>query len=290
MFKYSVNTNSIRNKFSIREIVELCKAAGAEGIEWGLGPLEEAPAQAKEMQQITEDAGLEVMGYLNAGQLWKEDLMRQWSEAVAGRGGKTLRVAHPWFGYNFDETMHQPDTYMQLVEKTRNGLEMLVGLAKEYSIKYVLEMHGGSVAASPWAIYELMRGLDPDCVGAIYDAANTVLEGFVRPRGACELIGEHLAYVHAKNLKYEMNAVYPEVGQPTRVQWKYQRTFIDQGLVDWVEVFFALKCVNWSGWISMEEFVTTEYLREIREEIAFLKACAEAAPAGSCAPFTKFND
>ena len=289
MFKYSVNTNTLRNQFSIQEIVDLCKEAGADGIEWGLGKLEEAPEQAKEMQQRTEDAGLEVMGYLNAGQLWKEDLMRQWSEAVAGRGGATLRVAHPWFGYNFDETLHQPDTYMQLVGKARGGLEMLVGLSKEYGIKYVLEMHGGSVAASPWAINVLMKDLDPNGVGAIYDAANTTLEGFVRPRGACELIGDHMAYVHAKNLKYEMNTVFPEIAEPKRVQWKYLKTFIDQGLVDWVEVFFALKCINWTGWISMEEFVTTEYVREIKEEIAFLRACAEAAPSEACAPFTAFN-
>jgi sugar phosphate isomerase/epimerase len=290
MFKYSVNTNSLRNQFSIQEIVNISKDAGADGIEWGIGPLEDAAAQAEEMQRLTEEAGLEVMGFINAGQLWKEDLMRQWSEAVAGRGGKTLRVAHPWFGYNFDETLHQRETFMQLVAKARAGLEMLVGLSREYDIKYVLEMHGGSVAASPWAIYELMRGLDPNCIGAIYDPANTVLEGFVRPRGACELIGEHMAYVHAKNLKYEINPVYPEIAEPRRVQWKYSRTFLDQGLTDYVEIFFALKCIKWSGWISLEEFVTTEYVREISDAITFLKSCAAAAPAEPCEPYTTFND
>jgi len=53
---------------------------------------------------------------------------------------------------------------------------------------------------------------------------------------------------------------------------------------------FALKCIDFSGWISMEELATEDHVREIFEGIAFMKGCAEAAPTGPCEPFTHFNE
>ena len=289
-FKYSINTNIFRNSKTSAEIVDLCVKAGADGIEWGLKALENAPSDIREMNKLTADAGLEVMGYLNAGIMWKDDLMRQWSEALANCEGGTLRVAHPWFAWDYTESLHQPDNYLDLVKRAKDALKMLESLSREYRIKYVLEMHSGSIAADPWAIRYLMEDLAPDCVGAIYDPANTILEGFIRPRGACELLGRHLAYVHAKNLIFVPLAAYTETLKPRRMQWQFQRTFLDQGMIDYVEIFHALKYSGFNGWISLEEFITENYVREIAESISFLKECAQAAPEALCEPFSTFNN
>lgn len=288
-FKYAVNTNTFKGKLSSAEVVKLCAEAGADGIEWGLRALETARADACEMHKLTADAGLEVLGYLNAGRMWKEDLMRRWSEAVAGCGGRTLRVAHPWFAWDYTESVHQPDNYLDLVQRSADAIRMLESLSREYGIKYVLETHSGSVAADPWAVRYLMKDVDPNCVGVIYDPANTVIEGFIRPRGACELMGPHLAYVHAKNLVFVPRSAFLETADPPRMQWTMQRVFLDQGMVDFVEVFFALKLSGFSGWISLEEFVTQNYVREISEGIGFLKRCAQSAPARLLEPFSAFN-
>ena len=289
-FKYSVNTNILRNNLSSAEIVDLCLKAGADGIEWGLKNLEDAPNDILEMNKLTTDAGLEVLGYLNAGAMWKEDLMRRWSDALANCDGKTLRVAHPWFAWNYDESLHQPDKYLDLVKRTKDALKILESLSYEYKIKYVLEMHSGSIAADPWAVRYLMEDIDPECIGVIYDPANTLLEGFIRPRGACELLGEHLAYVHAKNLIFVPMNSYTETMKPGRMQWEFKRTFLDQGMIDYVEIFFALKYSAYKGWISLEEFVTKNYVQEISESIRFLKECAKAAPETPCEPFSNFNN
>ena len=289
-FKYSVNTNFLKNKMTSAEIVALCAKAGADGIEWGLKTLETARADALEMQKLSEDAGLEVMGFLNAGRMWKEDLMRSWSEAVAGCGGRTLRVAHPWFAWDYAESLHQPDSYLDLVARSLEAIKMLESLSKEYGIKYVLETHSGSVAADPWAVRYLMNGVDPECVGAIYDPANTVIEGFIRPRGACELMGRHIAYVHAKNIVFVPKAMCNETDHPWRMRWKMSPVLLHQGMIDYVELFFALKCVGYTGWISLEDFATQDVEREISDGIAFLKKCAEAAPERPCEPFTHFNE
>jgi len=289
-FKYAVNTNTFKAKLSAAETVKLCVDAGADGIEWGIKSLATARAEAREMHKLTSDAGLEVLGYINAGRMWKEDVMRQWSEAVAGCGGKTLRVAHPWFGWDYSESLRQREAYMDLVKRSVDAVRVLEKLSRECGIKYVLETHSGSVAADPWAVRYLMQGVDPNCVGAIYDPANTVVEGFIRPRGACELMGRHIAYLHAKNLVFVPRSAFVETPAPSRMQWKTQRVFLNQGMVDFVEVFFALKCVGYAGWISLEDFVTESYVREISEGIAFLKECATAAPDRPMEPFTTFND
>ena len=113
-FKYSVNTNIFMDKLSLKEIVDICVKAGVDGIEWGLKTLDNAPADVCEMNKLTTNAGLEVLGFLNAGAMWKEDLMRQWSEALLDCDGKTLRVAHPWFAWDYTESLHQPDNYLDL--------------------------------------------------------------------------------------------------------------------------------------------------------------------------------
>ena len=287
--RFAVNTNMFRNSMTKADIVKLCRQSGADGIEWGLGKLDTARADAQEMHKLTADAGLTVLGYLNAGGMWKEDLIRHWSEAILDCGGNTLRVAHPWFGWDYAETVHQPENYLDLVKRSVGAIKKLETLSREYGIKYVLETHGGSVAADPWAVRYLMQGVDPDCVGAIYDPANGVVEGFIRPRGACELMGRHMAYVHAKNQIFVPRSSFIETMAPPRLQWKMQRAFLDQGMVDYVEVLFALKCSGYRGWISLEEFVTEDYVREISEGIKFLKRCAESAPSGPMPPFTTFN-
>jgi sugar phosphate isomerase/epimerase len=60
-------------------------------------------------------------------------------------------------------------------------------------------------------------------------------------------------------------------------------------MIDYVEIFFALKCSGFSGWISLEEFVTENYLQEISNSIEFLRECSKAAPKKPCEPFSSFN-
>ena len=199
-FKYAVNTNSLPKKMSYHEIVKILARIKVDGIEWGLPALEKAPTAVKEMAKVSDDYGLEILGFINAGHLWKIGLMKKWSEIVKSGGGKILRVSPPWVAHNFAESLHQPDSYTELAKRTRDGLEKLVPLGKEYSIKYVLEMHSGSITASAPLARQIMEGLDSNYVGIIYDPANGIHEGWLRPRNVVELLGDYLSYLHVKNI------------------------------------------------------------------------------------------
>ena len=50
-----MNSNALRKKCSVQEIVEIAKAAGVQGMEWGLGPIDGALEEAKTMLKATQD-------------------------------------------------------------------------------------------------------------------------------------------------------------------------------------------------------------------------------------------
>lgn len=290
--KFSINTNLFRDKLSIPEIVQLAVKCGVDGIEWGVGPLENAAAETTEMYQRTTDAGLEVVSYINAGSVWIADEMRRWSEALANKGARNVRVCHPWFAWNYEESIHQPDSFVTLLEKTRHGLENAIELGKEFDLRYVLETHAGSTAASPMAIHFLMQGLDPRYVGAIYDITNTYMEGFIRPRGAAELMNEYIAYLHVKALTTTLET--PEIsGNRARAKFGYRPTYVQSGWVDYNEVAFALNCIGWDGYWSFEEMQSVNdldmFVNEIQEAKEYMKQCVANAPKGPCEPYSHYN-
>ncbi len=287
-YSYSVNTNSLKG-MSIADTAKFCARLGFDGIEWGLPKDGLNAGLLREMKTATEGEGLKVAAWINAGQLWKDDVMRKYSDLVASVGGGMLRVAHPWLAYNFEESLHQRDGFMTLFKRSREGLERLQPLGRQMGIRYVLEMHGGSLCASASACRYLMDGLDPATVGVIYDPANGVSEGFLRPRHSTELLGPYLAYVHAKNLLVRpAGSLMP--GPVKRVAWETRTSELECGFIDFVEVFFALKVVGFKGWVSMEEFFRDAPEAQLVRALAFAKECAAAAPSQPEPPFTTFND
>ncbi len=290
-FLYSVNTNGLRNNYSNAEIVAMCKKLKVQGIEWGLPPLEKARRAINDMCQRTRDAGLKVAGYINGGKLWKQDELKRWVEIVASVDGPSLRVAHPWVAFSYEESLHQRVSFNDIFKMARDAMPAVVELSKTSGVRLLLEMHSGSLVASPLAAVMLFDGVDPKYVGAIYDPANTVIEGNLRPRSEVEVLGDYMGYVHAKNIAFALDGRFKE--EPvTRANWKYMKTHLPYGMVDWVEIFFALKVGGFKGWISSEEYFAdgTDQYEQLKNGIAFLKECAKVAPARPRKPYTKFND
>jgi sugar phosphate isomerase/epimerase len=289
--KYAVNTNSLRD-FSCAEIIALAKRLGLDGIEWGIpnSSLADAKEISDEMVKRTKEAGLEICGFLNGCKPWETDLLEKWCEALAGKGIPALRLEHPWYGYNYEETLHQPDRFDALVKRTRKGLEDSLPLAKKYKIKFVLELHSGAIASSPAIVPQLLSGLDKNYFGIIYDVANTEMEGYIRPRGAVELMEPYIAYVHAKNWEPYMKEK-TDFGLGKRQEWAIRRCPIYNGKTDWLEAMFALKNCNFEGYISIEEPAALKegIEEELKQSIAFLRYCEKKSPPTKVPPFTNFN-
>jgi len=285
--KYAMNTNSVRDRYGIPDMIRIAKEAGVQGLEWGLGPLEQAKKEAKAARKAADDAGLELFSFLNGGKLWKTDEIRRWSEACAEAGVHILRVAHPWFACSYDESVHQPDDFMTLVEMSREGLARLMELGKEYQIRYVLETHSGSCFASPLMVPLVLKDFDPRYCGVIYDPANTVLEGYLRPRAAVEVMKDYIAYLHIKNVAFTEKK--NEDGLPV---FGRERRTVDSGMMDFTEVMFALKLHHWDGWCSFEEFTVKDaggVINEIRHGLEHVKRCYDQAKSEVEEPYLPFN-
>jgi sugar phosphate isomerase/epimerase len=290
MFKYAVNTNSLPAGMPPTDVVKLAKDVGLNGIEWGLPKLDKAEKAIRDMVQATSDGGLEVAGFINGGKMWKPQEIRQWAELVGAVGGGSLRVAHPWIAWDYNEAIHQPRSFHELFAMVKDSLPHLMELGKAHGIRFVLELHSGALTASPLAASRLMQGSDPRYIGAIYDPANTIIEGNLRPRSEVEVLGPYLAYVHAKNVACVFNGEFHE--RPVRrAKWEYKTCPPAYGIVDYLEVMFALKLASYHGWISFEEFFRGDDRADrLKDSLAFLKECEQKAPSESQQPFTSFND
>ncbi len=287
-FRYSVNTNSLPKGMSISEKVKLVSKIGFEGIEWGLPKIEEAKKIAKEMVKITKEEGLVILSFLNAGPFWKKELLIRWSELAAENGVNQMRVSTPWIAFNYQESLHQKETASDLFLRMKEKLYQAIEIGKQYKVKYLLETHMGSLLASPFAAKEFLKGLEEKYVGIIYDPANTAVEGGYRPKASVEFLGKYLSYLHAKNIIWINQGSTQD--KPVRTIWNWQVCSLSEGLVDYVEVFFALKVTNWSGWISLEEFFSNEPEKALKSGLDFLKECERASPETIQEPFLTFND
>ena len=289
--RYSLNTNAFTHTHSISEIIAIAKDAGLEGIEWGLPSLEKSGADIIEMRKQTEDAGLEVVAYINGGKLWKHDDMQAWADVVASVEGSILRVAHPWIAYNYEEASHLKESWHDIFALARDGMPKLVELSEASGIRFVCETHGGALTSSALSAIKLFEGFSAKNVGIIYDPANTILEGSIRPRSEVEVLGDYLAYVHAKNAIYYFDGTWLE--KPIRrMHWKYAITSPDSGILDYLELFFALKKSGYNGWISSEEYFrdSPDPGLALRTSIAFMKECETQAFSEPQEPFIRFND
>ncbi len=287
--KFSINTNCLQNDYSVSEIIQICKDVGVEGIEWGVPDLEQAKDVVLEMHKRTVDNGLEVVSYINCGRCWKIDEVKKWADILVSVGAKCARVDRPWVAYSFDESLHQKDSWWDIFKLAKDSLPKLVELSRASGIKFVLETHGGALTASPLATRNLLEGFPAENVGVIYDPANNIIEGSIRPRSAVEILGDYLDYVHAKNCIAYFDSEMIDFSVK-RQYWRYKVCSPSIGMLDWLEVFFALKLAGYDGWISSEEYFAKAPVEILKQEIAFLRRCEEYAPKETKKPFTTFNE
>ena len=301
---YAVNTNSIRKQMTPGEIARIASRAGCAGIEWGLPAADEAADYVREAVKATQAENLKIAGFLNGGKIMQDkfdrDEIETFCRAIDEEAGETLdddarvplRVNPAWFAFDLDESMHQRDSFRDLQDRTRRNLESIVPLSEQYGVRFVFETHHGNVCASAPLARELVDGLDPAAVGVLWDPANGVHEGFLRPRISAEYLGEYLASVHVKNIVRTLNAFGEnDGGMPVRADYSTDIvTAPDAGMIDWVEVLMALKLVGYDGWLSFEEFFGADTTPRLKRARAFMEECLNAAPNGPIEPHLTMND
>lgn len=158
--------------------------------------------------------------------------------------------------------------YMPQFLAARSGFADLVEIAREYGVKVLYEIHVGTVAVSCSRTLELLRDLDPQHIGAIYDVPNMLRVGLEDSRMGMEILGPYLAHCHIGNGVSVEDGIDEETG---RSKWKWQFSDVRKGVADIAQIVGDLKSVGYGGCLSLEEFGPGDDAEKIASQGAWIR-------------------
>lgn len=170
-----------------------------------------------------------------------------------------LRIGAP----RYDRT--QP--YWPQFLEARAGFANLTALARTYGVKVVYEIHTGTIAVSASRVLELLRDLDPNHIGAIYDIQNMVQVGIEDTRMGLEVLGPYVAHCHIGNRKPVPTAREADGNLP----WQWAAASLRGGVADIPQFIGDLKAVGYQGALSLEDFRLGDDAEKVKEEGAYLR-------------------
>lgn len=164
----------------------------------------------------------------------------------------------------------------EILRSARASLRSLARRAKAAGVCALVEIHWGTVMSSFTSAHYLVGDLDPDAVAITFDPANMVIEGKEDWEYGIQLLREHVANVHIKNVSWL------RAGE----SWKWYWDRLQEGMVDWPQLFCLLVDADYHGMFAMEDFRVPRnfhealgHLRELREETEFLLRQSESGKA-----------
>ncbi|MBS1251453.1 MAG: Inosose dehydratase [Anaerolineales bacterium] len=156
-------------------------------------------------------------------------------------------------------------SYAQRFAAAKEFLTEVEALAHDYGVKALIETHHRTICPSASLAYRLVSHFDPETIGVIYDPGNMVHEGFEDYRIGLELLGPYLAHVHLKNAAFSR----PEGDGGV---WTPHWAPLEDGVVDFPQLFDALHEVDYAGWLVVEDFSAARPSREaLRHNLAFIQ-------------------
>lgn len=276
--KYSIFT-VMAPEFTPEKIVGELSRLGYNGVEWrvvtelkrtdapvsfwennrctlSLQDLEERPDQ---IRQITEKNNLEVC---NLATYLQVDEFSGIEKAM-----RAAKIMHcPRIRVNVPKYTGESE-YNSLFHRTQQNLKKVEELASEHNIKALLELHMGNIIPSASAAYRLICPFNPEYIGVIYDPGNMVHEGYERWLMGMQLLGDYLAHVHVKNARW----VIEKKDEDGTALWKPTWAPLKEGIVNWREIMDDLRAVDYSGYLSFEDFSHIPTEKKLVQDIEYLK-------------------
>ena len=156
--------------------------------------------------------------------------------------------------------------FKTLFEISEQGYAKINELAKNYGVKILLEMHGGSLSSSASAALRLIGKYSPKQFGVIYDTGCVLQEGF--EKFAIDMLGEYLAHTHVKNMGEIRRADKPD----GTIAYKSEQCSIWEGRYDLKHFLSELNKIGYKGFVNFEDFSTIESnYDKLVNNIAYMK-------------------
>ena len=218
--------------------------------------------KADQIRAAAKRSGIRVAALASSVQFQQEDILEK-----LFRGAVAIDPDHPPMVRVGALRHDRTKPYWPQFLHARAGFADLIEVAREYGVKILYEIHVGSVAVSCSRTLELLRDLDPDHIGAIYDVPNMIRVGLEDSRMGMEILGPYLAHSHIGN-----GAPVPNGRDETgTVEWKWEFRSLGEGVADFPQIIQDFKDVGYRGYLSLEEFGPGDDDEKVREEGAYLR-------------------
>jgi sugar phosphate isomerase/epimerase len=174
--------------------------------------------------------------------------------------------------------------------------------AKDCNVRTVIEMHHGTLCDDADSSLAFIAAVGCSNVGLILDPVNLYQVPAEYGRRTIERLQPYLFNVHIKDIvqlqgaeypwAFEYNDYVPHIGRYHRVMpradknWEryYAHRLINQGGIDWCEVFRGLEDIDYSGFLTVESVskpgsdlpVHTELARQCYNDVAHLLRIASS--------------
>lgn len=124
------------------------------------------------------------------------------------------------------------------------------------NVRLCLENHFGTMTTTAARTMEIVRAIDHENVGVLYDQANLAFFPAEEYPEAIALQKEKIFFVHCKDLVYRGGRPQPPVFKNVSHIDESERTVFSripgQGILDWPGILRTLSAAGYDGWISLE--------------------------------------
>jgi len=157
--------------------------------------------------------------------------------------------------------------YAPQFDLARAGFARIAETARQQGVKILYEIHAGTLAVTASRTLELLRGIDPETIGAIYDVPNMVVTGLEDTRMGLELLGSYLAHCHIGN-----RVPIRETGTANEAaSWTWAFCGLTEGLAPIGQIIADLKAIEYDQYVSLEDFGPGDDEDKIRQQGAHLR-------------------
>jgi sugar phosphate isomerase/epimerase len=268
--------------FALEDALRLAQAAGYEGVELRVHgnchvSLQELQRRCVEIRRQVEAHQLELCVYNTYFGVNEPGAIEAMIDICSRTGIKYFRATLPLAGVaavrnlgvdravipSYRDGMAPAD----LLRTVRLTLQRLARRTKLAGVCALLEIHWGTVMSSFTSAHALVRDLDPEAIAITFDPANMVIEGKEDWEYGLDLLRDYLANVHIKNVSWIRKEGH----------WTWQWDGLQQGMVEWPQLFRLLAARGYRGMLALEDFhvprsydAALEHLSALRREASLL--------------------
>jgi sugar phosphate isomerase/epimerase len=268
--------------FALEDALRLAQSAGYEGVELRVHgnchvSLQELQHRCVEIKRQVEGHQLELCVYNTYFGVNEPGAIEAMIDICSRTGVKYFRATLPLAGVaavrnlgmdravvpSYRDGMAPAD----LLRTVRLTLQHLARRTRLAGVCALLEIHWGTVMSSFTSAHALVRDLDPEAIAITFDPANMVIEGKEDWEYGLDLLRDCVANVHIKNASWIRQ----------EGQWTWQWDGLQQGMVEWPQLFRLLAARGYRGMLALEDFhvprsydPALEHLSALRREAALL--------------------